>query len=817
VSRRCHKESRSREPLAVGEFFIAGPVAAGLLLLAPRAAAEDWPQFLGPNRDSTTTEAVSLWPPVELWRASIGNGHSSVTVAAGRVVAMGHVAGSGSFGTDTVYCFDLESGAALWTDSYQALSNQGNFGGTRTTLPDSVGEFGPRATPAADSSAVYTVSLNGEIRFLDAATGALLARKIAINDLGGEIKGYGFCSSPLLYQGRLLLDVGGACVALDRSTGDKLWRLEGGRGWWSVPSAVTGTVGWVDYVLFGGRDLVCANVDTGELLWTYTMMDQFDTREREASATPIPMGDRVLISTYPDTGRLSLLQIDASSAVETWGTSEVMTYHLSNVVQGGYAYAMDNARTEWAGNDAAVSSLKCIDLATGAVVWTEAGMGWANPILAAGELLILREVGELVHAEASPSGYVELGRAQVIDGITWTVPALADGRVLVRNYKGDLVCVYVGAKPAVSIEAADPLARETDDGGSFTVTRTGGGTASDLVVKLSVSAQDAAYDLTAGGGPVTSQVTIPSGETSVAVTVTPLADADSADGRVELSVEADAAYVRVMPAAATVHVVDASTPIPTVTVESAGADHWALEGGPDEGAFRLTASPSLGWPVIVGFSVGGTAGPGDYELEGAVRGTVAIPADGAAGAITVRALDDADDLDEEVTVTLLGGSAYYSVGMPDSATVVLVDDDGPLTDSDGDGMDDGWERSYWGDTSQTGAADADSDGLSNADEHTRALDPTDADTDGDGYKDGVEVASGSDPLDPASQPEGPPPEEEPWGTGGTWCASGTGAGASTAAALVLLVSVLAAARSVSRRALGGRARGEGRDASRRHR
>jgi hypothetical protein len=52
----------------------------------------------------------------------------------------------------------------------------------------------------------------------------------------------------------------------------------------------------------------------------------------------------------------------------------------------------------------------------------------------------------------------------------------------------------------------------------------------------------------------------------------------------------------------------------------------------------------------------------------------------------------------------------------------------------------------------TGAADADHDGLTNADELARGLDPVNPDSDGDGWPDGIEIAAGSDPLDPTSIP-----------------------------------------------------------------
>jgi len=77
----------------------------------------------------------------------------------------------------------------------------------------------------------------------------------------------------------------------------------------------------------------------------------------------------------------------------------------------------------------------------------------------------------------------------------------------------------------------------------------------------------------------------------------------------------------------------------------------------------------------------------------------------------------------------------------------------PAGDTDGDGLPDAWETQHFGNiTSQNGSGDPDSDGLTNAQEQARGTNPTVADTDGDGASDGQEVASGTDPLNPASVP-----------------------------------------------------------------
>jgi outer membrane protein assembly factor BamB len=70
-------------------------------------------------------------------------------------------------------------------------------------------------------------------------------------------------------------------------------------------------------------------------------------------------------------------------------------------------------------------------------------MGWGNLIVFDGKLIILRETGELVIAAATPESYLEHSRADVIDGRSWTVPALTDGRLYCRNNTGQVVCLQL--------------------------------------------------------------------------------------------------------------------------------------------------------------------------------------------------------------------------------------------------------------------------------------------------------------------------------------------------------------------------------------
>lgn len=411
--------------------------AIGLLLFSLEAGAEDWPQWRGPNRDGISTEkdSLAIWPPEKVWSFEAGLGYSSVVVSSGRAYVMGNVKGEGDRGVDSVYCLDAATGQVLWTHKYKC---------TTSRKDNQAAYSGPRATPVVDpdGDAVYTVSLEGYLFCLDEASGKVrwfqTLNKYAFRDLSGLL--YGYCSTPVVHDDKIVCYVNGAIMAFDKTSGKPLWRCKGGRPLWNGSSPIIARLAGKTCIVFGEGELVGADAKTGEKIWSHVL-------GRASVITPIVSGDKVFFSTYPNRGACGVFQVkDAGSQPKAlWANRAIQNYHVGNpVLWNGSLYGVDCRRTEYLTKDDKISSLKCIDFETGKVKWTKKKIGWAQVILADGKLLIQREGGELVVAEASPDSYKELGRASLPQGIYWAFPALANGRLYCRSNKGGVVCLKTG-------------------------------------------------------------------------------------------------------------------------------------------------------------------------------------------------------------------------------------------------------------------------------------------------------------------------------------------------------------------------------------
>src|SRR6185312_15740098 len=171
-------------------------------------------------------------------------------------------------------------------------------------------------------------------------------------------------------------------------------------------------------------------------------------------------------------------------------------------------------------------------------------------------------------------------------------------------------------------------------------------------------------------------VTIPAGAVSAPITVTPMDDTQvEGDETVVLTLSADAAYDVGAPGSATVTIADNDgTPPPDEPVITLSAsDPDASEAGPDNGVIRFHRTGDTSQAIQVTWTFSGTASNGvDYQQ---LPTTSPFPAGLADADLTITPIDDTTvEGDETVIVTLVPGPGY-SVGSPNSAAVIIQDND----------------------------------------------------------------------------------------------------------------------------------------------
>jgi len=394
-----------------------------LVLTAAAAPAQDWPQFLGPTRNGVYSgpELSTSWPktgPPQIWKKDVGQGFSPPVIANGRLILFHRVADK-----EVVECLDAKTGNRIWMFEYI------------THYRDDFGfDEGPRAAPTISDGKVYTFGAEGMLHCLDFGTGKRIwsvdtQQKFAVP------KGFfGAAGSPLVEKNGVLLNVGGpngsGIVAFDKNTGAKLWSATNDEA--SYSSSTAATIGGARHALFFTRNgLVDLDPANGKIRF------QFPWRSRSHSsvnaATPLVVDDLVFLSASYGTGAV-LLQLQGSEPKKIWASDDVLSNHYAtSVYRDGYLYGFHGRQEEG-------PSLRCVELRTGKVQWNVDQFRAGSVTLAGAHLLIMREGGELILAPASPKGFNPISRAQALPPVVRSYPALADGRLYIRNEK-ILVCL----------------------------------------------------------------------------------------------------------------------------------------------------------------------------------------------------------------------------------------------------------------------------------------------------------------------------------------------------------------------------------------
>lgn len=392
---------------------------ATLLLCAASAApaaAGDWPQWRGPQRDGhAAAPGATSWPRALLrdWRIPAGAGHASPVVVGDRVYLFAREGEE-----ETLSAHDAATGRRLWRQAEPVAY---------TMNPAAMGHGkGPKATPAVADGRVFTFGITGTLRAFDAASGAPLWRRTFPEHARSEPE-FGAAQSPLVDGGRLIVHVGGAgdgaLVALDPKSGRTLWRWTGDGPGYASP--VVATLGGVRQVVtLTQTKLVGVELATGALLWS----EPFTTEYEQNAVTPLVVGDLVIVSGINRPLRASrVTRAGARFTVATaWENPELPLYMSSPVAHGERLFGFTHRQR---------GRFFAADLASGRLLWASEGRQaeHASLLLAGDALLLATSGGELLVARSGAAGFAPLASYELASGVVWAHPALGAGRLFVKD------------------------------------------------------------------------------------------------------------------------------------------------------------------------------------------------------------------------------------------------------------------------------------------------------------------------------------------------------------------------------------------------
>ena len=395
-----------------------------------------WPRFRGANFDAISSEDIALartWPTDGLrvlWSIEVGEGFAGAAILAGRVYILDYDRENEA---EAIRCLSLADGKEIWRYSYP-LKVKRWHGMTRTV-------------PAVTDKYVVTLGPKCHVTCVDSTSGKFRWMLNLVREFGTKVPQWYTGQCPLIEDGKAIIAPAGdvLMMAVDCQSGEIVWKTPNPDGWVMTHSSIVPMEfkGRRFYVYCGGsRDsggVVGVSAQDGSVLWK---TDRWKVGTNVPS--PVIIGeDRIFLTAgygQYEHGCMMLRLVEVDGKVDTQPEFEHPTEVFSSMQQtpifyDGYIYGvrMDDKQ------------LTCLDL-QGNVVWgsTSANkFGHGSYVIAGGLIYVLNDSGVLTLVEPTPTGYVPLAQAKVLEGPdSWGPMAIASGRLILRDLNR-MICLDV--------------------------------------------------------------------------------------------------------------------------------------------------------------------------------------------------------------------------------------------------------------------------------------------------------------------------------------------------------------------------------------
>lgn len=397
-----------------------------LMTLSPAAAADNWPNWRGPEGSgvSAETDLPVKWGVDEniAWKLPLPAWSGSTPVIWGERVFLNVADGDDLF----LWCVQRRTGEPLW---------KRRLGGGNTKMRK---QNMSSPSPVTDGQRVWVMTGTGILKAFDFQGHEIWNRDIQA-DYGRFGLNWGYASSPLLYQDRLFVQVlhgmktddPSYVLAIDKNTGKTLWRVE--RPTDAIvesPDSYT-TPALLRYrdrseiVITGGDYVTGHDPQTGREIWRSGGLNPSKQRFYRIVASPLVVDDMI----YAPTRHKPLLALRAGGQGDVTKTHRVWTTDKgpdvpTPVSDGERLYIVHDKGVMWA-----------LDARTGEPVWgpqrLRPGTYSASPVLADGKIYATSEDGVTSVVKAGPE--FELLAENDLEGYTLSSPAISNGQIFIRT------------------------------------------------------------------------------------------------------------------------------------------------------------------------------------------------------------------------------------------------------------------------------------------------------------------------------------------------------------------------------------------------
>jgi outer membrane protein assembly factor BamB len=442
----------------------------GLILASSplNAAAEDWPQHLGPTQDAVSTETnlLDAWPesgPPELWRHDVGVGFAGAAIVDGKVFLNDREQNK----ADILRVFDLDTGQELWRYTHES--------------PGRVNYPGSRSTPSVTDTHVYTTGALGDIHAINRKTRKPDWSLNMWEKFPDDSQVFGYGPSAMLVDDFLLLSPTAQgdpmVIAVDPKTGKDVWQSEA--------TLTTNQTHHTPVVrtIAGTRGIACRDqshfyfidIKTGKTLLDHKVYDV--VRGPHVTIPPVTVtrsltdragirsSSKVYVTNGYENGTVALevsstkLKGEGFDQARLGGELEFNVRELFRIPEGsqvhpaiyypqdGHLYININENANLRGRNLK-GGLACIDANTGEIKWkteNNPNLNRGATTLADGKLYAFDgDTGELMLINPNPDKFEMISKVLSIEpkgrsNNAWSPIVISDGRLVIRDHQ-QIVC-----------------------------------------------------------------------------------------------------------------------------------------------------------------------------------------------------------------------------------------------------------------------------------------------------------------------------------------------------------------------------------------